>query len=112
MQTLLILYLATGLLLSILSIPLLLKKVKPNPFYGFRVQATLENAEIWYATNAHFARYQLAVGLITAAAALGLSFWPGISVDAYALACLAVFVLVFGTALVQGFRYLKKLTAH
>lgn len=109
MLTLLLLYLGSGLLLSLLSIPLLAKKIKPNPFYGFRVQGTLENPALWYPVNAYFAKRQMVIGLVTMAAALGFYFWPGISVDAYALACLAVFVLAIGIAMVQSLKYLKSL---
>jgi hypothetical protein len=102
MKILLFFYLGSGLLLTLLSLPLLAKKVKPNPFYGFRVQKTLEDPALWYAVNAYFAKRQLAVGLVTVVAALGLYFWPGLSVDAYALACLAVFVLAFGIVIAQS----------
>ena len=41
--------------------------------------------------------------------ALLFYFIPGISVDVYALGCLAVFVVVFTTGLVQSIRFLKTL---
>ncbi len=109
MFTLLLVYCISGLILSALAIPLLAGKVKPNPIYGFRVPATLQDPELWYATNRYFARWQFAVGLIEVIASIGFYQWPGISVDAYALACLAVFVLAFGISLVEGFRYMQNL---
>jgi hypothetical protein len=107
MFPILLVYCIGGLLLTALSLPLLAGKIKPNPIYGFRVPQTLENPDLWYATNKYFARYQLVVGLVEVLAAAGLYFWPAISVDGYALACLGVFVVIFGIALVQGFRYMK-----
>jgi len=107
MQTLLFIYLGGGLLLALLSLPLIAQKVKPNPFYGFRVPQTLENPDLWYATNKYFAKRQLAAGLLEAGAALGLSYWPGISVDVYAWACLGVFLALFIPALVQSWHYMK-----
>lgn len=108
MFVLLALYAGGSLVLALLSLPLLAGKVKPNPFYGFRVQQTLEDPEVWYATNRYFARYQLAAALVELFAAVGLYFWPGISVDAYALACLGVFVLAFGFGVFKGWRYMKR----
>jgi hypothetical protein len=42
-------FVVSGLLLCVLAIPMILKKVKPNFWYGFRVRKTLENPDIWYA---------------------------------------------------------------
>jgi len=36
----------------VLSVPLILKKVKRNRFYGFRVPKTLASDEVWYPANA------------------------------------------------------------
>lgn len=109
MQTLFWLYLIGGILLALLSIPLIAGKVKPNPFYGFRVPATLENPDLWYPVNKYFAKRQLFVALADIIASVGFFFWPNISVDAYALSVLGVFVLAFGLALVQSWMYLKSL---
>jgi len=108
--TLLVFYCAAGVLLLVLSIPLLLKKIPPNPIYGFRVSQTLENPEIWYAVNQYAARWLALSGASIAIAAVGLYFFPSITVDGYALACLAVFAVVFITGLVQSVRYLRSIT--
>ncbi|GAB4580190.1 MAG: hypothetical protein Fur0022_29290 [Anaerolineales bacterium] len=109
MQTLLWIYAGGGLFLALLALPLLAEKVKPNPFYGFRVSETLTNPSLWYPTNKYFAKRLLVVGLVEALAAIGLYFWPGISLDAYAWGCLAVFLGLFIPAIIQSWRYLKKL---
>ena len=108
MSTLLILYLAAGTLLMLLSLPLLYRKIRPNPIYGVRVPKTLNNPEIWYATNACAARYLFAAGGSIVIAAVLLYFIPGLSVDTYALACLGVFGVVFGFGLYQIFRFLRR----
>jgi hypothetical protein len=107
--TLLVLYIGANLVLALLALPLLAGKVKPNPFYGFRVAKTLEDPVVWYAVNRFFARYQLAAALIGLSASVALYFWPGITVDTYALACLGVFMLAFGFAVFKGWRYLKQI---
>ena len=109
MQILFYIYTGGGLLLALLSLPLIARKIKPNPYYGFRVSATLENPETWYTVNQYFAKHQLAAALIEIASATGLYFWPGITVDTYALSVLAVFVVTFSIAIIQGWRHIKKL---
>jgi len=103
------LFVASGLLLSGLSIPMILKKVKPNGLYGFRVRKTLENPEIWYAVNSYSGKWLLGTGLVVVAAAVGLSFFPGLTVDAYALGVLAFFAVAFAVSLAASVRYLKSL---
>lgn len=107
METLLIIYVMGGVLLAVLSLPLIARKVRPNPFYGFRVQATLKNPDLWYVTNRFFAQRQLAVALIEVAAAIALYFIPDISIEIYALSVLGVFVIAFVIAVFQSWRYLK-----
>ena len=51
MQTLLYMYVIFGLLLAALSVPMLLDKVPPNPWYGFRVPSTLADETLWYKIN-------------------------------------------------------------
>lgn len=109
MQELFIIYASGGLLLALISIPLIAGKVKPNPYYGFRVPSTLNNLETWYAVNNYFAKRQFLVALIEVIAATGLYFWPNITVDEYALSVLAVFIIAFSIAFIQGWRYMKTL---
>ena len=46
-----LLYACNGLLFTILGIPLVLDKIGPNNFYGFRTPKTLSDPKIWYAVN-------------------------------------------------------------
>jgi uncharacterized membrane protein len=108
MNTLLIMYIVSGTLLALLAVPLWLKKIKPNPIYGVRLPKTYSDPDIWYATNAYAARYLVLAGLSMVTGALLLYFVPGLSVDAYALACLAVFVVAFGFGVFQILRFLKR----
>ena len=109
MQVLLYLYILSSLLLVIFSLPLIARKIKPNPFYGFRIQQTLDDPEVWYETNQYFAKRLCAVGILEALAAVGFYFIPNITVDAYALLCLGVFILTFTIAMVQSWRYMKSI---
>jgi hypothetical protein len=107
--TILVLYLVGGVLLIALSIPLLYDKIPPNSFYGFRVSQTITDPKVWYAVNRYSARWLLVAGLSIVAAAILLYFIPGISVDVYALGCLAVFVVTLTVGLVKSFLYMKTL---
>ena len=110
MTTILYLYLFAGLLLVGLSIPLILKKIKPNALYGFRVQQTLDDPSIWYAVNAYSGKWLLTAGIATIVAAGGFYLIPGISLDAYALACLGVVGTLLVIGFVQSLRYMKKVS--
>ena len=109
MTTLLVMYVIFGALLAGLAVPLLLDKVPPNGWYGFRVPSTLYNPDLWYKVNRYMARWLLAAGIVTMVGAIGLTFVPGLSVDAYAWLCLLVFSAAFLPGLVLSFRYLRRL---
>jgi hypothetical protein len=109
MTTLLILYLASGVLLMLLSLPLLWGRIPPNGLYGFRVRATLDNPSIWYAANKYAAKRLLWSGAVFVVAAVVLYFIPGIGVDVYSLACLFLFAVPFVIGLIQSVRYVRAL---
>jgi len=107
MQTLLYLYIGSSVFLMLIALPLIARKIKPNLFYGFRIQQTLEDPKVWYQTNQYFAKRLFVVGIIEALAALGFYTIPNISLDVYALSCLGVFVVLFTIALVQSWRHMQ-----
>ncbi len=109
MTTLLVMYVVFGLLLAGLAVPLLLDKIPPNGWYGFRVPSTLYNEQLWYKVNRYMARWMLLAGIITVVGAVALFFVPGLSVDAYAWLLLAVFALPFAIGVALSFRYLRRL---
>lgn len=72
-QTYLILLISSGLLI-ILSIPLILAKIKPNGLYGFRTKKTLSNEKIWYQANKFTGWMLLLAAFITGLISLLLGF--------------------------------------
>lgn len=50
------------LLIMALSVPLILGKVPPNRFFGFRMSSTLESPSAWYPANRAAGWLLLAVG--------------------------------------------------
>ncbi len=107
MATLLVLYLGSGLLLSVLAIPMIRRKIGPNAWYGFRVPQTFADPETWYAANAYAGKYLLGTGIITVLAALGFYRVPGITLDAYALACTGAVLAALVVTVIQSLRYLR-----
>ena len=109
MSTILFLNVGSGILLILISIPLYLQKVPPNGLYGFRIRKIMENPELWYPVNRYAAGWSMLCGLLTSFGAIGLYYFPGLSVDAYAWSCLGIFMVVFGTGIVFTLRYMKSL---
>lgn len=55
---------AIGPLLLVLSLPLMLRWVPRNRFYGFRVPATLRDDRVWYEINASAGRQSVGLGAL------------------------------------------------
>jgi hypothetical protein len=56
-------HLGIGLIATVLSIPLILRKVPMNHVYGFRVSKAFISNNNWYAVNAYGGKLLLAFGL-------------------------------------------------
>jgi hypothetical protein len=110
MTMLLVMYVCSGALLCAISIPLVLRKIGPNPLYGFRVRQTLEDPRVWFDVNAYAAKGLFCVGLINVITSL--VFWeiPSLGVAGYALSCVAVFAVALTVNVVLSFRYLGRIT--
>lgn len=108
MTPLIFVFVAGGVILVALSIPMLLRRVKPNYWYGFRTRKTLANVQVWYDVNAYAGKRLLVSGILITAAAILFAFVPEMSVDAYAWWMLAVVVVTLGISLASSFRYLNQ----
>ena len=107
MQTIFVTYLIVSALMMVVSIPLIRRMIKPNYIYGFRLPQTLADTDTWYAVNAFGGRLLFGLGIATALATL--IFYPlGLSVDAYASACVAVFLIGLFISLGLTWRYMQQ----
>jgi uncharacterized membrane protein len=62
----------------VLGIPLAMRKVPPNGWYGIRTPETLSNTEIWYRVNALGGKATIAAGILSFLILLALNrFWTG-----------------------------------
>ena len=107
MDIMLALYAVSGLLLAGLSVPLIKHKIPPNGLYGFRVRSTVENPELWYKVNEYAGWRLLVTGLGTAVGSIILYYTNPVSVDAYALSCLGLFLALFLWAIITSFLFLR-----
>ena len=53
-----------GLFMALAAIPLMLRRVPPNPIYGLRVPATFRDERVWYDANAASGRDMLFLGIV------------------------------------------------
>ena len=74
-------YIAGGFLLAALSVPLILRRIPPNPWYGFRVQQTLNHPDVWYAANAYAGWRLFWTGIATIVGAIALYRVPNPGLD-------------------------------
>jgi tetratricopeptide (TPR) repeat protein len=92
------------------GIPLILEKVAPNPWYGFRVQATLENPAVWYPANRYLGKCLLGFGLFVIVTAVGLSFVPDINPGVYFFSCAGALVVGSHVMLILCVLFLQSLS--
>jgi len=55
---------ALGPVLIVVSIPLILRWIPPNRFFGLRVPSTMSSDSVWYDANALIGRHSLALGIV------------------------------------------------
>jgi len=59
-----VVFISIGLLLIIIAIPLLLGKIQPNLWYGFRIKKTLSDRNTWLKANRFMAAGFLILGVV------------------------------------------------
>jgi uncharacterized membrane protein len=91
--------------IALASIPLILKVVPRNSFYGFRTPSTLSSDEVWFRAN-HFAGWALFLAAVVSATLL-----LAVPADARSNAGYdaALFSLPFVVALGASFIYLRRI---
>ncbi len=106
-----LLFIACGVFQMAVTVPMIRRRVKPNPTYGFRIPKTLSDEQVWYDANAYAGRLLFASGAAQAIVAAALVFAPGIrgNLIAYCLTCGAVTVVTLLLAVWQSTRYANTL---
>ncbi|MFM8321319.1 MAG: SdpI family protein [Chloroflexota bacterium] len=114
MLLLFIVFFANGVLLVLLSLPMIAGKVPPNPFYGFRTRSTLEDPELWYPANRYLAQWLLVSGLVISGLTLALFLLaalgvPGFNILTISSVMLGVMVITMGVSIGRSMSYLSAL---
>jgi SdpI/YfhL protein family len=107
MEILSVFFVCSGLILAGLSIPLIMGKIGPNPWYGFRVRRS--DPVVWYAVNTYSAKRLLIVGIATSLGSIILYFVPEIDVAVYSVACGVIAVGGLIVSLIQRFLFLRSI---
>ena len=103
-------FMASGLLLAVLCIPMIRRTLKPNTWYGVRIPATLHNERLWYDANAYAGKVLLVTALIWVVSALGFALIPGMTFDAYSVIMLVVLVILFVPSSILLWRQISRLS--
>ncbi len=88
-----LLFAGVGVLFILLSIPLILKKIPPNYFYGVRTRRTLSDENLWYVVNHHFGKSFLIGGVCIFVAASALAA-AGSKLDPAIIALILILVTI------------------
>ena len=95
-------FILADLLLALVALPLIMQRVGPNRFYGFRTRRTIADAALWYRANAFAGR---ALFVAAAASALTVALLPEASFASPVSQIL--FLLPILVAIVASLAYLR-----
>jgi uncharacterized membrane protein len=101
--------LACNVLFALVALPLAMRRVSRNRWYGYRTRATLGSDFVWYEANAYFGRSSLVASAVACIAAVVLyrsgAFEPG----TYLTATLVLLILPTLVAALTTSRYVRTL---
>ncbi len=106
------LWLFAGFLFIAISTPLILDKVSPNAWYGFRVAKTLASERIWYMANREAGYNLLYTGItvaVTAFVTKRLVSKYGLSNDIFNSVNLVIFIFALVVTTARSFLTLNQL---
>jgi uncharacterized membrane protein len=105
MTTVAITILLSGVLIFLLSLPVIVRKVPMNHFYGVRITAAFESDRRWYDINAYGGRLMAIGALPIVGAGLTGPFLPADWFLLYAFAAMAVTLVSLLVPLVLVLRW-------
>ena len=99
-----------GAVFIVLGIPLLLEKVKPNWFYGFRTPTIVKNKDLWYKVNKQVGREFIIAGIILMIGSIYMIiFQPVLTLIQLIIILLMILQLSLVFIIIRGFLLLKRL---
>jgi uncharacterized membrane protein len=106
-----LMFLAAGLLVTLLGIPLMQRRIAPNPWYGLRLPATAASESVWYDANEAMGRDFVRLGIVQlfiAATALIASIPQPIYVGANLVAIVLGALIVTSSGVARANRLLRE----
>ena len=91
----------SGLLISLLAIPLILGRVPPNSVYGIRTKASFASDSDWYRINVIGGRYLTVSGIVILVVGIVGFFLPASVHDQYCIGATVVAVLAVAVPCVR-----------
>ena len=104
-----VIYFGAGALLYAIGLPLARRRIKPNPWYGFRTVRTLKDPNIWYPANAFVGTKLVRFGMCLMASSVACTFVPDVTEVAYAIGLTGLLLIGVAMITIQGFQFLAKL---
>jgi len=92
-------------IIAVASIPLILRIVPPNRFYGFRTRQTLASRTLWFRAN----RFAGCAFFIAAGVTVGIFMVHPEYASGRSLAGLVAFVVPLAIALAASFAYVRRI---
>ena len=96
---------------SLVSIPLILRKIPRNSVYGYRTRTTLSDDRIWYETNAYFGLRFLIGSIVSACLAIIVYECRCISPDMYPLVTIVLLAAPVAIAGLLTTRFVRSISA-
>lgn len=110
MEAVIGIYAGTALLLILICVPIILERVPPNNWYGFRTPRTLSDSNVWYPANRIAGQYLSAAGvLILITTGIVSLFHENLSLKAISLTLLTVSLTALIGATVLSLMALRRL---
>lgn len=100
----------SGLLIALVSIPLIKGIVPPNVYYGYRTAKTLSSDSIWYKANKRAGLYLMAAGILVAIASTTCLFFRCLfSLTELGYLLMAIMAVLIGIAITLSALYIRTL---
>lgn len=98
-------------LLTLIAIPLALRKIPRNIAYGYRTRATMANDDIWFEANAHFGRGLIVSSLCSSSVAYVIYLFQPWSPAIFLPVSILILIVPSLVATIVTARYVRSLRA-
>ena len=99
-----------ALIIAVVAVPLILRKIPPNGFYGFRTAKTMSDTTIWYDANCFAGKAMVVAAIVMVSLAYMLLVLSAMGLPKNAISALGIAfeIAPMTVATVFAFRYLRR----